>query len=156
MPVKNGVGRTHTQKVVWIGKEHTFEGSVSVRGCHGYLPISALLTPPNPGHGFLKVWELDLLAGALRLTKRQKVVARLLVEGFSRKIIAPRLKLSPNTIRVHIEGVFRKLRVRDRLGFALRVARIHQLLKERRETEKSVGTKRRAITQKGDSAMGST
>ena len=92
------------------------------------LTVSKLLSPPNPGHGFLAAEELDLLAALLHLTARQKMVATLLLEGCSRKEIARRLKLGLDTVRVHIDNLFAKFRVRDRLAFGLRIARAHEAI----------------------------
>jgi DNA-binding NarL/FixJ family response regulator len=58
------------------------------------------------------------------LTNREIVVATLLMEGRTRKAISRRLKMSPETVRTHIDKLFLKLNVKDRLGLALRIARI--------------------------------
>ena len=69
------------------------------------------------------------MANAVRLTTREIVVATLVLEGRTRKSIASRLKLSPETVRVHIDRLFEKLGVQDRLGLALRIARIREVLR---------------------------
>jgi DNA-binding NarL/FixJ family response regulator len=50
------------------------------------------------------------------LTQRQQDVLSLLVRGMSNKEIAKALDLSPGTVKVHINGVFRALGVRNRAG----------------------------------------
>ena len=49
-----------------------------------------------------------------RLSAREWEVMELLGEGLSTDDVAKRLFLSPTTIRVHVSGVLRKLRVSDR------------------------------------------
>ncbi|HEX2863638.1 MAG TPA: response regulator transcription factor [Deinococcales bacterium] len=49
-----------------------------------------------------------------RLTTREKEVLALLPGGFSNKEIAKRLSLSPETVKDHVENVYRKLGVSDR------------------------------------------
>ncbi|MCI0684528.1 MAG: LuxR C-terminal-related transcriptional regulator [Gemmataceae bacterium] len=89
---------------------------------------SSWLLPENPGDDFLTGAEWITLAGAARLTTREVVVATLLLKGRTRKGIAHRLKLSPETVRVHIDALFTKFQVRDRLGLALRIARIREVI----------------------------
>jgi DNA-binding NarL/FixJ family response regulator len=86
----------------------------------------ALLSPVNPGDDFLTGAEWIIVAGLACLTTREMVVATLLLKGRTRKSIAHRLKLSPETVRVHIDRLFEKFHVQDRLGFGLRVARIRE------------------------------
>jgi DNA-binding CsgD family transcriptional regulator len=88
--------------------------------------LEALLAPPNPGEDFLTGAEWVTMANAAKLTTREIVVATLLLKGRTRKSIAHRLKVSPETVRVHIDRLFEKLRVQDRLGLGLRIARIRE------------------------------
>jgi DNA-binding NarL/FixJ family response regulator len=94
----------------------------------GGLDLDAVLAPPNPGEDFLSGVEWVTLAGVVRLTTREIVVATLLLHGRTRKSIGHRLKVSPETVRVHIDALFDKFRVKDRLGLALRIARIREVL----------------------------
>jgi DNA-binding NarL/FixJ family response regulator len=55
------------------------------------------------------------------LTRREEEVLGLLAQGLSNKAIASRLGLSPDTVKDHLENVYRKLEVRDRVS-ALRRA----------------------------------
>jgi DNA-binding NarL/FixJ family response regulator len=89
-----------------------------------------MLLPENPGEDFLTGIEWVTVATALHLTTRQIVVATLLLNGRTRKSIARRLKVSPETVRVHIDALFDKFRVKDRLGLALRIARMREVLQE--------------------------
>lgn len=50
------------------------------------------------------------------LTPRETQVLELLAEGCTNKQMAQRLDLSPETIKDYLNGVYRKLEVRDRLG----------------------------------------
>lgn len=49
-----------------------------------------------------------------RLSAREWEVMELLGEGLTTDEVAQRLYLSPTTVRVHVSGVLRKLRVKDR------------------------------------------
>ena len=88
--------------------------------------VPALHVPANPGDDFLTGAEWITLAEMARLTTREMVVATLLLKGRTRKGIAHRLKLSPETVRGHIDRLFEKLNVKDRLGFGLRIARLRE------------------------------
>jgi DNA-binding NarL/FixJ family response regulator len=57
-----------------------------------------------------------------RLSAREWEVMELLGEGLSTDEVAKRLFVSPTTVRVHVSGVLRKLRVKDRES-AFRVLR---------------------------------
>jgi DNA-binding NarL/FixJ family response regulator len=103
---------------------------------------NGLLVPVNPGEDFVSGGQWIDIANAVHLTTREMVVAAYLLQGLTRKAIAHRLKVSPETIRVHIDQLFRKLHVRDRLGVALRIARLRetviselprQVIRKRRE-----------------------
>lgn len=89
----------------------------------------ALESPSNPGEDFLTGAEWLTVADAARLTTREMVVAILLMKGRTRKGIGHRLKVSPETVRVHVDSLFEKLHVRDRLGLGLRIARLREAIK---------------------------
>lgn len=55
------------------------------------------------------------------LTRREEEVLKLLAGGLSNKAMASRLGLSPDTVKDHLENLYRKLEVRDRVS-ALRRA----------------------------------
>jgi DNA-binding CsgD family transcriptional regulator len=54
-------------------------------------------------------------AYSIRLTRRELAVLRLLGEGLTAQAIARRLRTSPRTVHKHLEHLYRKLGVRDRL-----------------------------------------
>ena len=54
-------------------------------------------------------------AYGIRLTRREFAVLRLLGEGLTAQAIARRLRTSPRTVHKHLEHLYRKLGVRDRL-----------------------------------------
>ena len=58
-----------------------------------------------------------------RLSDTQREILRLIAEGFSNREIAPRVYLSENTVKSHIQEIFRKLQVRNRVEAALRAAK---------------------------------
>jgi DNA-binding NarL/FixJ family response regulator len=52
-------------------------------------------------------------AGALNLTDRERDVLRGLVDGFSYKQVAAELRISTETVRSHVKGIYRKLQVHN-------------------------------------------
>ncbi|HEY6474854.1 MAG TPA: LuxR C-terminal-related transcriptional regulator [Acidimicrobiales bacterium] len=61
---------------------------------------------------------IDATAGPVRLTKREREVAALVVAGNSTKEIAARLYLSPRTVENHLHRAYTKLGVADRAALA--------------------------------------
>ena len=55
------------------------------------------------------------------LTARERVVLTLLSEGMTAVAIAHRLGISPRTVHKHLENIYVKLGVSDRLSAVLRV-----------------------------------
>ena len=92
------------------------------------LQSTGMLLPANPGRDFLTEVEWGALARILYLTPRELTIGILMLEGGTRKGIAHRLHLSPQTIRVHIDHLFEKFRVKDRLALGLRIARIREAM----------------------------
>jgi DNA-binding NarL/FixJ family response regulator len=56
---------------------------------------------------------------AIQLSETQLEVLRLIAAGFSNREIAARVCLSENTIKSHVQEIFRKLDVRNRVEAAL-------------------------------------
>ena len=52
------------------------------------------------------------------LTAREREVTLLTVKGLSNKEIARRLEISASTVRVHLQHIYRKLRIRNRTMLA--------------------------------------
>jgi DNA-binding NarL/FixJ family response regulator len=57
------------------------------------------------------------------LNEGQTQILRLISEGFSNREIAERVHLSENTVKSHVQEIFRKLEVRNRVEAALRATR---------------------------------
>jgi two-component system response regulator DevR len=53
------------------------------------------------------------------LSDGQRVILRLIAEGFSNREIASRVYLSENTVKSHVQEIFRKLDVRNRVEAAI-------------------------------------
>ena len=53
------------------------------------------------------------------LTSKEKVIAKLVSDGCSNKIIATKCKVAESTVKVHLRKVYEKLHVTDRLSLAL-------------------------------------
>ncbi|MGF1463159.1 MAG: response regulator transcription factor [Maricaulaceae bacterium] len=66
-------------------------------------------------------------ADALGLTEREMAVLALLAQGLTNKAIARRLAVSPNTVKTHARGVFRKLGAANRTQ-AVAAAQAHRLI----------------------------
>lgn len=64
----------------------------------------------------------DLLGSSL--TKRQREVLELLVQGYSNKVIAKALGLSQGTIKIHVAALFRAFQVNARAALAVAGARL--------------------------------
>mgnify|MGYP003683009539 CR=1 FL=1 len=63
----------------------------------------------------------------IKLSKREKEVLEQLSKGFGYQLIAEKLFVSPATIRKHIENIYRKLQVHNKIQ-AVEKARRHRLL----------------------------
>ena len=59
-----------------------------------------------------------------RLTRREREVALLIVDGLTVKQIAHRLMLSEGTVKLHLHAVFQKLGVSNRSDMVLILSRI--------------------------------
>ena len=57
------------------------------------------------------------------LNERQTQILRLISEGYSNKEIAKRVHLSENTVKSHVQDIFAKLDVRNRVEAAITAAR---------------------------------
>ncbi|SRR5258708_6477498 len=64
------------------------------------------------------------LAGASALTERQMKVVEAVGQGFANKQIAYKLKMSENTVKVHLRHIMKKLNVRNRTEIAIKTRRL--------------------------------
>jgi len=58
------------------------------------------------------------------LTERERDVLRWISHGTSNKVAAPKLSISPSTVRTHIESVFRKLECSTRAAATLKATQL--------------------------------
>jgi DNA-binding NarL/FixJ family response regulator len=63
-------------------------------------------------------------AGASALTERQMKVVEAVGHGFANKQIAYKLKMSENTVKVHLRHIMKKLNVRNRTEIAIMTRRL--------------------------------
>lgn len=98
-----------------VSKSNSFDDVISTLGAaqQGRGLVTGFGRPAGPGSparpaGLPGPADLDLL------TRRERQVLDLLVEGLSTTAIAARLGVSKNTVRTHVASVLRKLRVHDR------------------------------------------
>lgn len=70
----------------------------------------------------------QIVTGATRfapdLTPRERELLTLLARGYSSQQLSQNLHLTPNTIKTHLRGVYRKLRVRDKTQAVLQAFRL--------------------------------
>lgn len=78
---------------------------------------------PHPGVGLIPDGDWPRIARDLRLTPREAEVVRLLFEGLTRRQVAGRMRCSLSNVRQHIDRLFEKLQVEERVGLVLRVVR---------------------------------
>jgi DNA-binding NarL/FixJ family response regulator len=91
-----------------------------------YLPPNVLDGPAREGTGARGADGLNLEGGPLaNLTRRQRDVLNLLIEGMSNKEIANVLGLSAGTVKIHVSSIFKVLKVTNR---TLAVITANQLL----------------------------
>jgi DNA-binding NarL/FixJ family response regulator len=60
--------------------------------------------------------------GAVRLTRRQNDVLRLLLKGFSNLVISHELGISPDTVKLHVSALLRAYKVNSRVHLILACA----------------------------------
>ena len=83
-----------------------------------------VLPPPLSGSLFSYVVEHALrrgkgrLAGAVRMTKREREIIVLIAEGLSNKGIAQRLNVATYTVKSHVHNILEKLALHSRLQIA--------------------------------------
>ena len=93
------------------------------------LPATAEAETFHPGVGLLSMAEWKVIGAQFELSSRELAVAQMLFEGGTRDSIAFQLRkadgssLSPETVRVYRERLFRKMRVEDVVGMTLRIVR---------------------------------
>jgi DNA-binding NarL/FixJ family response regulator len=82
-----------------------------------FAPVDALLSrPPAPAE------PQPSSPAAPELTARERVVLGLLKEGKTNKIIARELRLSSNTVKVHVHNILRKMQASNRTEAASRIS----------------------------------
>ncbi|HEU5486664.1 MAG TPA: helix-turn-helix transcriptional regulator [Microlunatus sp.] len=87
----------------------------------------------------------------LDLTGRQLAVLQLLCDGLSTRQTARHLACSPRTVEKHLQHVYRKLEVRDRVN-AMRLARLAGLVAEREPAGLDRSDTREAPSRRADPA----
>lgn len=88
------------------GRWATLEGAPLEGAGHGQVVITFRAATGNE--------IFDLLAKAYDLTRRERQVAALVLDGLATKQLALALSISPHTVQDHLKAVFAKTRVRSR------------------------------------------
>lgn len=97
------------------GGEHFPSALLSrlVRGGHGPSPDDARAAPGADGRGAAHSEKSSL-------TTREVQILDLICKGTQNKIIAAKLHLSENTVKVHVRNIYKKMNVRNRTEAASR------------------------------------
>lgn len=61
----------------------------------------------------------EMKESSISLSERESEVLKFLTQGLSNKEIAERLRLSPLTVKRHVENIFKKCQVKNRVEAAL-------------------------------------
>jgi DNA-binding NarL/FixJ family response regulator len=85
----------------------------------------------NPGEHLLSGEDWTRVATLAGLTLEEMKVTACLFQGMSRPQIAQKLGCAPGTAGAYVQRIFAKLKVRDRLGMALRVMELHLKTRDR-------------------------
>lgn len=85
---------------------------------HIFLKLSRLLADSDLAEDPLSA--ADFAAMAYRLTDRQREVLRLVAQGHPNKVIADFLEISEQTVKVHINQIFKELKVFNRTQAVLK------------------------------------
>jgi DNA-binding CsgD family transcriptional regulator len=75
-------------------------------------------------HGLAATVDTTRVAEVSRLTVRELAVLGLVAEGLTAASVARRLAVTEGTVHKHLQNIYRKLGVRDRLGAVLRAQRL--------------------------------
>ena len=65
-----------------------------------------------------RIKSFDSLLREFGITKREKEIIQFLIQGYSNKEIASKLFISVNTVKTHIENIYQKLGVNQRIDLA--------------------------------------
>lgn len=56
-----------------------------------------------------------------QLSKREMEVLQMMAEGFTHRQVADRLYISPNTVRKHLENIYLKLKVNNKVEAVMKL-----------------------------------
>jgi len=96
------------------GKWATIEGAPLEGADRGRVAITIRAASPDE--------IFDLLARTYDLTRRERQLAALILDGLATKQLADALFISPHTVQDHLKAVFAKTGVRSRGELASRLA----------------------------------
>jgi two-component system nitrate/nitrite response regulator NarL len=86
-------------------------------------PADPSLATPTPDFD-TATEEPDPKIATVRLWPREDQILRCLIEGKSNKLIARELSITESTVKVHIQGVLRKVNAQNRTQAAIRANRL--------------------------------
>jgi DNA-binding CsgD family transcriptional regulator len=70
---------------------------------------------------------VEVMSDTVKLSRREHEALAYLVRGFSNREIAASLGISPNTVNKHIQQIFAKLRVRNRVEAVTRALQLETI-----------------------------
>jgi DNA-binding NarL/FixJ family response regulator len=100
------------------------------RALQGQPIVTGIETAPAGGP--TRRTDIELLS--FQLTNRELEILSMLVEGANGREIAQRCRISPNTVRTHVQSVLTKLQVHSRLEAAALAVRYGLVAPSRRES----------------------
>ena len=74
---------------------------------------------------------------ANELTRQQRSMLRLLIEGLSNREIAERMHFSPNTIKDHMDALMMKTGIHSRTALVAQASRLGVVVSEKDRLEKN-------------------
>ena len=101
---------------LFLSKNHTSQ--------YIFRKLDLLIRGREANHG---ASENSLSEPAFRLTERQREVLSLIAQGHPNKIIAHFLEISEQTVKIHINQIFKELRVFNRTQAVLKAQKSHLL-----------------------------
>ncbi|WP_406857277.1 response regulator transcription factor [Alsobacter sp. KACC 23698] len=92
---------------------------VTILPCGSFLAqdLAQMLSFPAPPKPIQVI--ANIADGRPRLSSREVSILRLLIEGWSNKLIARELAIAEATVKVHVKAVLRKIRVQNRTQAAI-------------------------------------
>lgn len=111
---------SHAERLLWAGASGFVPADLSLAMLVPALDrIRGGAAPPAGWRPAVAPPQIAEPTARQRLTRRQREVLALISEGKSNKLIAEALALSESTVKAHVKGIIRRLKVANRTQAAL-------------------------------------